>query len=236
MQSVIDLINAHATRYPEFGYYVDHMREGVSHVHTQPDRCIENCKAVFEGICKALVLRMDSGTDRKKVDKLKLPDLVNRAISCIERHDASGDFPASLIKELATTLGALRNRRGDVAHGRAAPKDEASCDRLSRCLLINTETALRYMLEIFYEQPGVLEEPDPEPDHPSYLPDVDYDDFPDFNEWLDDEEMPNYGKVRWSRALFDQDYDYYLSLLQHTYLDEGEFEAFLAEKAEGQQP
>ena len=70
MQSVIDLINAHDTRYPEFGYYIDHMREGVSHVHTQPDRCIENCKAVFEGICKALVLRMDI-TDRKKVDKFK---------------------------------------------------------------------------------------------------------------------------------------------------------------------
>ena len=207
MQSVIDLINAHATRYPEFGYYIDHMREGVSHVHTQPDRCIENCKAVFEGICKALVLRMDSGTDRKKVDKFSLPDLVDRAISCIERHDTSGDFPASLIRELASTLGTLRNRRGDVSHGRAAPKDEASGDRLSRCLLANTETALRYMLEIFYEQPGVLAETT------SAIPQINYEDNPDFNDWVDAGDY-HVGRVLFSLALFNQDYESYLDQLE----------------------
>ena len=206
MQSVIDLINAHKSRYPEFDYYIPHMQEAASHVHAQPDRCIENCKAIFEGICKALVLRMDKGVDRKKAGSFNLPKLVDRTVEQIERHDAAGDFPSAMVRELAKTLGPLRNDRGDIAHGRAAPKEEASCERLSRYLLTNTETALRYMLEIFYEQPGVLEETN------VGIPQIDYEDNPEFNKWLDAGEYSG-GRVLFSRALYEQDYESYLDQL-----------------------
>jgi hypothetical protein len=50
MKSAAELIIENAGRYPEFRYYLAIIKKAERNVSSQPDICIETCKALFEGI------------------------------------------------------------------------------------------------------------------------------------------------------------------------------------------
>ena len=194
MNSVIDLIRAHSSRYPDFEEYIPNIEEAVANVSARPDRCIENCKALFEGISRSIILRLDASTDRKQVEKIQFDDLVLRAINEVQKIETVSRSPLLSIMPFIEMLRKIRNERGDVSHGRPAPKIDVSGRRLAEYILRMSETNLRYMLEVFYDVQEVKVEA-------AYAPPLLYEDNPDFNDWLDETNGPR-GEFLYSLCLF----------------------------------
>ena len=194
MNSVIDLIRAHSSRYPDFEEYIPNIKEAVANVSVRPDRCIENCKALFEGISRSIILRLDASTDRKKVEKIQFCALVCTAINEVQKIETVSPSPLSSIMPFIEMLRKIRNERGDVSHGRPAPKIDVSGRRLAEYILRMSETNLHYMLEVFYDVQEIKVEA-------AYAPPLLYDDNPDFNNWLDERNDPR-GKFPYSLCLF----------------------------------
>ena len=194
MNSVIDLIRAHSSRYPDFKEYILNIEEAVANVSARPDRCIENCKALFEGMSRSIILRLDASTDRKQVEKMNFDDLVFRAINEVQKIETVSPSPLSSIMPFIKMLREIRNERGDVSHGRPAPKIDVSGRRLAEYILQVSETNLRYMLEVFYDVQGVKVEA-------AYAPSLLYEDNPEFNDWLDEKNGPR-GEFLYSLCLF----------------------------------
>ncbi|HXD35000.1 MAG TPA: hypothetical protein VN643_28020 [Pyrinomonadaceae bacterium] len=85
----------------------------------------------------------------------------------------------------------IRNKRGDISHGKLAPKELSSYAQFSKLVMHMTEGIAFYMLQQFFEIDL------------SFAEEIAYDDNPEFNEWLDTNN-PISG-ISFSRALFDQD-------------------------------
>lgn len=110
----------------------------------------------------------------------------------------------------------LRNARGDISHGKGAPKAKSSDENLSKLSLQMTESLIFYMLDSFFK----IAEREPEPiEVASDLTQEDsdvrfaYDDNPPFNEYLD-EVNPLKGKPLYSLALYQQYYEDYMIQLE----------------------
>jgi hypothetical protein len=105
-------------------------------------------------------------------DELEL-DFINRTASLIQN------------------FGQIRNERGDISHGRAAPKEVYSSPQFSNLVARVTEALAFYVLDHFFRL-QLSEETE-----------VKYEENPDFNEILDSGNPM--GPLSFSKALFDQD-------------------------------
>lgn len=213
MKEIKDLIAKNEARLPLLDYYLLHIEDAERHKLDQPDRCIETCNALIEGVCKTILRTLDNAYDDKHVEGLKVKRLVQKALEEIARFDEEieEEFPkkfADLVQELTT----IRNNRGDIAHGRGVPKLEVSNSRFSRFLFRQTESAVLYLLESLVAIDLTLPRA------------VNYDDNPDFNDDLDSEMEELFREaaieldIRYSEALYQQDQVDYEERLQ-VYLD-----------------
>lgn len=213
MQEIKDLIEENKRRFPNLDYYLLHVDEAVFNKLTQPDRCIETCNALIEGVCKTVLRTLDNAYSDRHVEDLKIKKLVEKTLEEIARFDEEieVEFPkkfAELIQELAT----IRNKRGDIAHGRGTPKLKASNSRFSRLLFRQTESAVLYLLESLVAINLTLPKA------------VNYEDNPEFNDDLDSEMEELFREasfeldIRYSEALYQQDQVDYEERLQ-VYLD-----------------
>lgn len=194
MKTVIDLIKSNSDRYPEFSEYIPNITEAVNLVNTRPDRSIENCKALFEGLSRSLILRLDKESDRKMFNRMPFEQQVTRAVVQLQRIETTTPSPISNLEPFVQMLQGIRNERGDVSHGRPAPKHDYSEQRLAEYILETTETYLKYMLLVFYDSPGIIRES-------TELQTIRYEDHPKFNDWLDEENGPR-GEFLYSECLF----------------------------------
>ncbi len=194
MQSIIDLIDAHSNRYPEFKRYIPLAQDAMKYVVSQPDRSIEICKALFEGMSRTFILRLEPNFSRKALQGMRFDKQVKRAISLLQRIEIVTPSPLSSIDQFIEILREIRNNRGDVSHGRPAPKIDESNKLLAEYMLQTSEAILRHMLHVFYEQPGVIHEV-------ATSFNVNYKDNKEFNDQLD-ENHPLEGKLIYSDALF----------------------------------
>ena len=208
MKDLIDLINANASidRYPEFKYYLPWIEEAVENLDKHPDRTIENCKSLLEGVSKSLILRFDSKVNRARVERTPAETVIKQAVEQLSKQESDFEALKKHFEELTKCLTTIRNKRGDVSHGKATPKIDNSDQYLARFLIRQTEACLIYMLQILFDQPTILR-----PSTLSYEP-LDYNakKLDRFNELLDDLH-PDFSLGRYSKALYELDYDQYVA-------------------------
>lgn len=216
MESVKKLIEQHIARFPEFSYYLPIIDKAQLNLESHPDICIEICKSLIEGLSKSILIRVDQSLTRQQVDGWSVERLIKAVARKVSDYDnMTEDIFVLKCYELAKAMSYVRHERGDISHGRAAPKELQSNAKLGRLALAMTECVACYLLDAF------LAIPDPEP---SGEVRTEFTDNPDFNQYLD-EENPVAGRVLYSRALYDQYYeDYLIQLSDYQYEQELEGE------------
>lgn len=209
MQTVKDLINRFSAQHAEFLYYIPIIEKAERNEGDHPDIAIECCSALFQGIAKSIVYRLDPACDRGAFEEKSIHQQVKAmAILLRTNDDVFEDEFVRNCETLARNIGTLRNSRGDISHGRSVPKELQSDRSLSRLVLNLSEGLLRYALASFYAlQPPAEDE-------------VAYETNPEFNEILD-EQFDLGGKPLYSLALYQQYREDYLIRLQ-AYRDEQE--------------
>ncbi len=209
MQTLRELIERHSEESSEFRYYIKHINEAEANEITHPDIAIECCTALFQGISKTIVNRLNPPEDAKAFADGSVQSQVRAALKCLAAGDdvIEIDFPRRA-ESLVQIIGELRNQRGDISHGRAVPKELQSDRSLARLVLNLTEAIGRYMLGSFFAMQAER----------NFVPS--YDDNEAFNAYLDaDAALPV--KISYSRALYAQYPEDYVIRLKE-YVDEQE--------------
>lgn len=201
MRTLIELIERHEKQFSDFKYYIPIVEKAERNEIDHPDVTIECCASLFQGISKSIILRLDPDCDKKVLEKDSLQFQVKRAFKLLADGDDAIEiaFPQAA-ETLSRIAGTLRNKRGDISHGRATPKELYSDASLSRLVLSVSEAVLRYMLASFFFLHPAVEV-------------IAYEDNQDFNDLLD-EMNPLEGKPLYSLALFDQYYEDYTIRLE----------------------
>lgn len=204
MDRVKDIIARNKHSFPEFEYYIGISEKAENNVSKHPDICLETCKALLEGISKSLLERLDPNVTRQIVDNWGFKRLLKSAANLFAADgNVIEDHFVKVCSDLADALGNLRNARGDISHGRAAPKHDQSNERLSKLSLEMSAGLAYYLLDSFFVHAAIPKEEEPSEEY------VEYDVNEDFNEFLDNEN-PIDGLVIYSRALHEQYYEEYL--------------------------
>lgn len=192
MQLVRTLISQNNEKHEHFAYYEGIIDVIEQKIESHPDICIESCKSLIEGVSKTIIKRLDVTANDADLNKMDVMPLFKRAANKLAEYDKElePDFinrTASLIQN----FGQVRNERGDISHGRAAPKEVYSSPQFSNLVARVTEALSFYVLEHFFR----LQLPD--------QTEILYEDNSDFNEMLDTANP--LGSLSFSKALFDQD-------------------------------
>lgn len=213
MKTAAKLFIENADRYPEFRRYLSFVKKAESNRANQPDVCIEICKSLFEGISKSIIERLEPEATREELNKLEVGPLVKRAARALKKEDniVEDDFVTRSVS-FAYAMATLRNERGDISHGRGAPKEVSSTERLAQLALQMSEGIVAYMLDAFYALPIAkpVEAPDEiEREEESDLEELEYEENPEFNNYLD-VKTPTDGKPLYSLAVYELYYEDYL--------------------------
>ncbi|MGH1429364.1 MAG: hypothetical protein ACRBEE_15620 [Arenicella sp.] len=215
------------------------------------DNCIETCKSLIEGISKTILEQIDlrdshirdrfseqdahslETTFRKMNGRGEDSPVLFRQESLVlsNYHNACHrDLLDTLGKNLCKYLARLRNERGDISHGRAAPKQIKSSLDLAYMIESLTDLITFHMLEIFSlidfktaiddEEFSWIEEAFAiKPDSDLSNLDVKEQFVRQFNTQLDIENPIGDG-LRFSEALYYQKQEEYLILLRDYELDQ----------------
>ncbi len=191
-------IREYAKEYPDFEYYLKHAQEIKLHSESHPDIAIECCTSLLQGLSKAVYFRLEPQPDEKKFNNDAFQYQVKTALSLLGNQDDALEIALpQACSHLARIAGELRNKRGDISHGRNVPKELRSDASLSRLAMDVTEALARYM----FANLVILED----------LPE-DYAANQIFNESLDSEGM-SIGSTPYSKLLYDNDRDAYVDAL-----------------------
>ncbi|MFH6958080.1 abortive infection family protein [Flavobacterium aquidurense] len=191
------------SRYTNIDYYQTIVEKIEENVESNPDICIESCKALLEGLSKFIWKQIDMSYDSLVADKMDFHPVVRQAMTKLADHneDIELDF-VNKVNKLIVSIGEVRNKRGDISHGKLAPKEYFSDSQFAHLVMNITDNMLFYILHSFSKI--------------SLIKELEYADNTEFNEWLDNENpMSN---LSYSMALFDQDQVAYEQELEN-YLD-----------------
>nr|WP_316627895.1 abortive infection family protein [uncultured Brevundimonas sp.] len=221
MQRSSKLIKANQAQFPDYAYYLPLFAKARRNIDAHPDICIETCKALLEGIAKTIILGLDGTAVREDLNKKDVEPLVKAAARLLRANDdVIEDNFVNRVGGLAHSLGALRNARGDISHGKAVPKVEESDRSFARLCLQMTDAVTFYMLQSFFSRtapPPPIDITDTDAAEsqllPGGIPNTDYEDNPAFNEELD-RQYPLDGKLLYSDALYRLYYEDYLIELE----------------------
>ena len=182
------------------------------------DTLIECSKSFIEAIAKNAIIKLKPNEKIKDINEANLGELFKKTRKALCEHSSIEKFmPISEVELFFSALnqwmlfiGKIRNDIGEVSHGKILPKsysiDLKMAQIFSEIIDGFAYIVLSMLLEIDL----------------SYLQNYIYEEFPEFNEYLDDRyDLPN--SLSYSRALFEQDYDAYSEELDN-YLDSQEIE------------
>jgi hypothetical protein len=203
MKQTKEILRDLEARFRNIDYYQILVQKIEKNVNDHPDIAIEGCKALIEGMSKFIWRQIDLGYDTDVVDKMDFQPLFKTAMNRLsaQNSDLEVDFIEKANK-LIVSIGLIRNKRGDISHGKLAPKQFVSDSHFSNLVISITDSVLSYILQCFANIKVVKQ--------------LAYDDNPTFNEKLDSENP--IGFLSYSKALFDQDQVAYEQELQD-YLD-----------------
>jgi hypothetical protein len=226
MLSVKELIKKFDKRF-SLNYYDLHFEKIEININKNPDVSIEICKSLIEGISKTIINfigipkeHKEHGKDPKNIDSLQ--KLVRLALDCLcqylpilEQSDnprSNQNTEISFLSNLGNLvqiLGNIRSERGDISHGKPSPKILYSDPIFSKTVYLMTEGIIFYILSHFLEVIQEIEDSKIRSD----IIDIVYDEYIDFNQYLDEQE-PMKGVLRYSKALYEQDYFSYVAQLE----------------------
>ena len=209
MEKIRSIIANNLTKHSHFEEYYKVIDVIQEHAETNPDICIESCKALIEGVCKTILINLDNTKTTENIDRDDLPKLFKDAMRKLsdECSDLDGDF-AARFSAIIQVIGEIRNKRSDISHGRMAPKFIFSSSKLASTVVNMTESMLEYILEHYFkldfENDGILV--------------YESEDMEAYNTWLDDSVDFPIKKARYSKLLYENDYDEYESRYSDEYL------------------
>jgi len=192
MELIKDLIFRNKGVHSSFEYYESIVTIVQQNIELNPDISIESCKALFEGISLSILKRLDNAYRPEIVDT-PFPQLFRKAMNVLG--EFSEEIEIDFINRacsLIQTLGEIRNKRGDISHGRPAPKEVFSSQKYAKLVVSMSENLLYYILDLYFSIDL------------SFMEKVKYDDNPEFNQLLDDANPID--TLSYSKALFDQDF------------------------------
>ena len=174
-------------------YYHSHLDLVEGYIDEKPDISIETCKALIEGISKlSLHLLNQEPLDSHKDEKFQA--LVKRALLELQKGRGFSDAEACRrMSGFVHYIGEVRNEHCDIGHGRASLKEQVNDAEFADLIVGITDNICTYMLR---RLDGLADKV------------TEYEDHPEFNDFLD-EQNPLPGKIRYSRALFDQEFETY---------------------------
>lgn len=174
-------------------YYHSHLDLVEGYIDEKPDISIETCKALIEGIAKlSLHLLNQEPLDSHKDEKFQA--LVKRALLELQKGRGFSDAEACRrMSGFVHYIGEVRNEHCDIGHGRASLKEQVNDAEFADLIVGITDNICTYMLRRLDRLADKVTE---------------YEDHPEFNDFLD-EQNPLPGKIRYSRALFDQEFETY---------------------------
>lgn len=208
MKQTREILNVLETQYVNIDYYNIIINKIEENVESHPDIAIESCKALLEGLSKFIWKQIDPAYDALAVDKMDFHPIVRHAMNKLAdlNEDIELDF-VNKVNKLIVSIGEVRNKRGDISHGKLSPKEYFSEKQFAKLVVNITDNMLYYILHSFSKV--------------SVVKKLEYEDFPEFNEQLDNENPLRF--LSYSRALFDQEPITYQEELQN-YLDSKEKE------------
>lgn len=199
MEKTLSLIESNINKHSHFEEYYKIIELIKTNENINPDICIESCKALVEGISKTILFNLDKTKTIESIDKDDLPKLFKEAMRVLsnECDDIEGDF-ASRFSAIMQVIGEIRNKRGDISHGRMAPKFIFSSAKLASTIVNITDSMLEYILEHYFSV-----------DFFNNKLIYDSKELQDYNKWLDDNVDFPIKKAIYSKILFENDYDEY---------------------------
>ena len=206
MKQTKDILKALESRYTNIDYYQTIIEKIEENVESNPDISIESCKALLEGLSKYIWKQIDLSYDALVADKMDFHPVVKQAMTKLA--DYNEDIELDFVNKgnkLIVSIGEVRNKRGDISHGKLSPKEYFSDSQFSNLVMNITDNMLYYVLHSFSKI--------------SLIKELEYEDNTEFNEWLDNENP--LGFLSYSKALFDQEPVTYQEELQN-YLDSKE--------------
>lgn len=200
MKQTKDILNILESRYTNIDYYQSIIQKIEENVESHPDISIESCKALLEGLSKFIWKQIDLSYDALVADKMDFHPVVRQAMTKLAdlNEDIELDF-VNKVNKLIVSIGEVRNKRGDISHGKLSPKEYFSESQFAQLVMNITDNMLYYILHSFSKISVVKE--------------LEYEDNIDFNEWLDNENP--FGNLSYSKALFEQDNVAYEEELQN---------------------
>ncbi len=201
MESVKKIIHSNKDKYNNLSYYELLIEKIEKNIDYNPDITIESCKSLIEGISKFILEKIDDTYQPTEINKLEFCPLFNRLLDKIA--DRNDDFELAFAKKLSGLmheLGTIRNKRGDISHGRLSPKEQISSIQFAKLVKVISAGIVTYVLDSFL----LIDL--------SYKDDVKYEDNIEFNKILDEANpLPSF--LSYSKALFDQDITTYIDEL-----------------------
>jgi len=151
MQLVRSLISANNDKYEHFAYTETVIDVIENHVTSQPDICIESCKSLIEGVSKTIIKRLDNTASDADLKDMDVMPLFKRAARKLAEYDETLELDfINRTGSLIENFGKIRNARGDISHGRAAPKEDVSSPQFSNLVARVTEALAFYVLDHFF--------------------------------------------------------------------------------------
>lgn len=206
MEQTKAVLNRLENQYSNIDYYYTIIEKIEENVNSNPDITIESCKSLLEGLSKFILKQIDTNYDALVIDKTDFQPLVKQSMMKLSQFndDIEIDF-INKANKLIVSIGEVRNKRGDISHGKLSPKEFLSDSHFSNLVMNMTDNLLFYILSCF--------------SNIEIKKELEYDDNPEFNENLDSEN--SFGYLSYSKALFDQDIEAYKQeLLNHLDLEE----------------
>ena len=202
------IINDNKDKFPEFQYYHNIIDKIEENVEKMPDVAIESCKSLVEGSSKTILNKLKIPFLEKGRDADTPRGLLKKVLDNIPDTSYDPEFITRSC-ELITRMTEIRNRNGDISHGKFSPKKIESDVNLAEYIIQITDSTMHYLFKIYFSADL------------SYIEETKYEDNEEFNEFLDsDNELEG---IIYSQALFDQDIISYKEQL-NTYLSSEEEE------------
>lgn len=224
MEKTRGIISANIEKHGHFEEYFKIIDIIQANEFKNPDICIESCKALIEGISKTIIVNLDNTRTAENIDDDNLPKLFKESMNLLSDNceDIEGDFVVRF-SAIIQVLGEIRNKRGDISHGRMAPKAIYSSYKLATTVKNMTESMLEYVLEHYFSidfSNGKLV----------------YDELEEYNNWLDENTDFPIKKAKYSQLLYENDLDEYENRYNNDFLktDEEEIPIREVEKVENE--
>jgi len=212
MVKVREIIKKNIDRQSHFEEYFKIIDIIQANEFINPDICIESCKALIEGISKTIIINLDNTKTSDNIDDDNLPKLFKESMNLLSNNcvDIEGDFVVRF-SAIIQVLGEIRNKRGDISHGRMAPKAIFSSAKLASTVKNITENILEYVLEHYFTLDFANGK-------------MVYEETEEYNSWLDDNTDFPIKKAKYSQLLYENDYDEYESRYSDEFLKTDETE------------